>query len=94
MAPSSTPANVQALLPKLTDADADLRYMSLSDLHKVLNNGAPGFLIGDHMTCTKTVEGLLKSLVGAFRSIPFLISIGFGAQDSFSNVSNESTSNL
>lgn len=62
MAPSSTPANVQALLPKLNDADPDIRYMSLSDLHKVLINGAPSFLLSDYLACTKAVEGLLKTL--------------------------------
>ena len=62
MAPSSTPANVTALLPKLNDADADIRYMSLSDLNKTLVNGAPSFLLSDFIACTKAVEGLLKTL--------------------------------
>ena len=62
MAPSSTSSNVQALLPKLTDADADLRYMSLSDLHQLLLNGAPTFLLSDYLTCTKAVDGLLRTL--------------------------------
>ena len=62
MAPPSTAANVTALLPKLSDADPDIRYMSLSDLHKTLVNGAPSFLISDYVTCSKAVEGLLKTL--------------------------------
>ena len=62
MAPSSTAANVSALLPKLNDADSDIRYMSLSDLHKTLINGAPAFLVSDYTTCAKAVEGLLKTL--------------------------------
>ena len=62
MSPPSTASNVQALLPKLNDADPDIRYMSLSDLHKVLVAGAPAFLLSDYLTCTKAVEGLLKTL--------------------------------
>lgn len=57
-----TPANVIALLPKLNDADPDLRYMSLNDLYNVLDAGAPGFLLNDYHTCAKTVECLLKTL--------------------------------
>ena len=58
----STPSVVLTLLPKLHDADADLRYMSLNDLSNVLNNGAPGFLASDYMTCAKTIDSLLESL--------------------------------
>lgn len=57
-----TPANVVSLLPKLNDADADLRYMSLNDLYNVLNAGSPAFLSNDYHTCAKTVECLLKTL--------------------------------
>lgn len=57
-----TPASVMALLPKLTDADADLRYMSLNDLYSVLNNSTPTFLMNDFHTCAKTVECLIKTL--------------------------------
>ena len=59
---TSTPANVIALLPKLSDADSDIRYMSLNDLYKVLRNGAPNFLISDYHTCTKAADALLKTL--------------------------------
>ena len=62
MAPPSTATSVQALLPKLNDADPDIRYMSLSDLHKVLVGGTPAFLMSDYLACTKAVEGLLKTL--------------------------------
>ena len=57
-----TSASVLALLPKLTDADADLRYMSLNDLYSVLNNSTPNFLMNDFHTCAKVVECLLKTL--------------------------------
>lgn len=57
-----TPANVTSLLPKLNDADADLRYMSLNDLYNVLNAGSPAFLSGDYHTCAKTVDCLLRTL--------------------------------
>ena len=67
MAPAMTaqnisPASVTSLLPKLGDADADIRYMSLNDLDKTLRLGAPGFLHGDYHTCAKTLECLLKTL--------------------------------
>ena len=61
-AQTSTPANVIALLPKLSDADSDIRYMSLNDLYKVLQNGAPNFLISDYQACTRAAEGLFKTL--------------------------------
>lgn len=59
---ASTPGNVIALLPKLSDADSDIRYMSLNDLYKVLRNGAPNFLVSDYHTCIKAADGLLKTL--------------------------------
>lgn len=64
MAPAlnATPAQALALLPKLSDADADLRYMSLNDLCNVLNSGAPGFLTADYHTCAKIIDGVLLTL--------------------------------
>ena len=62
VAPNITPAAVMALLPKLSDADADIRYMSLNDLHNTLQSGAPGFLSNDYHTAAKTVDSLLITL--------------------------------
>ena len=64
MAPPSnvTPANVLALLPKLSDADADIRYMSLNDLDSILRSGGTGFLSNEYHTCARTVECLLRTL--------------------------------
>ena len=66
MAPSSTsnptPAMALALLPKLSDADADLRYMSLNDLYNLLNAGAPTFLHSDYHTSAKIVDGIIQTL--------------------------------
>ena len=59
---TSTPASVIALLPKLSDPDSDIRYMSLNDLYKILRNGAPNFLISDYPTCNRAADGLLKTL--------------------------------
>ncbi|KAL9612481.1 MAG: hypothetical protein Q9167_002912 [Letrouitia subvulpina] len=59
---SITPAAVVALLPKLTDADGDIRYMSLNDLHNTLKNGPPGFLANDYHTAAKTIDSLLATL--------------------------------
>jgi cullin-associated NEDD8-dissociated protein 1 len=57
-----TSQNVAALLHKLNDADPDLRYMSLEDLSKVLENGKPDFLHHDYNTAARTVDGVLKTL--------------------------------
>ena len=54
--------NVAALLPKLQDADSDIRFMTLNDLEKMLTNGSPTFLSHDYTTCAKVVEGLLHTL--------------------------------
>ena len=64
---TSIPANpssqvVAALLPKLTDADADFRFMSLNDLFTVLSNGHQGFLLQDYNTSARAVDGILKTL--------------------------------
>ena len=61
--PQNPTANsVAALLPKLNDADSDLRYMSLNDLYSILNAGSQNFLLGDYNTCARTIDGLLKTL--------------------------------
>ena len=66
MAPSvtqnHTPAQALALLPKLSDADADLRYMSLNDLYNTLNAGASTFLTNDYHTSAKIIDGVLLTL--------------------------------
>lgn len=60
--PNATPAGISALLPKLSDADADIRYMSLNDLDNILKTGSSGFLNNEYHICAKTVEYLLKTL--------------------------------
>ena len=63
MAPAiPTPAHALALLPKLSDADADLRYMSLNDLYNVLNAGAPNLLANDYHASAKIIDGVLTTL--------------------------------
>ena len=66
MAPSvpqnPTPVQALALLPKLSDADADLRYMSLNDLYSTLNAGASNFLSNDYHTSAKIIDGVLLTL--------------------------------
>ncbi|KAH8725818.1 armadillo-type protein [Phaeosphaeriaceae sp. PMI808] len=66
--PSSVPLNptahnVAQLLPKLYDDDPDFRFMALSDLHDILLVAHSGFLQHDEVTCAKTVDGLLHTLV-------------------------------
>lgn len=57
-----TPHQVASLLPKLQDADSDIRYMTLVDLNTMLVNGHIGFLSHDYTACAKIVEGLLCTL--------------------------------
>lgn len=57
-----TPHQVASLLPKLQDADSDIRYMTLVDLNTMLVNGHVGFLSHDYTACAKIVEGLLSTL--------------------------------
>ena len=57
-----TPQQCVALLPKLNDADADFRYMSLNDLYSLLNTGAQTFLSGDYHSCAKIIDGLIQTL--------------------------------
>jgi cullin-associated NEDD8-dissociated protein 1 len=67
MASSGVPANptshnVASILSKLNDPDPDIRYMTLNDLNKMMENGGPSFLLHDYTTCAKTVDGLLHTL--------------------------------
>lgn len=57
-----TPHHVSSLLPKLQDADPDIRYMSLNDLSQILTVGHPNFLQNDYSTCARVVDGLLRTL--------------------------------
>ncbi|KAF4551178.1 TIP20-like protein [Elsinoe fawcettii] len=57
-----TSAHVQALIPKFTNSDPDIRYMSLNDLHSILQAGHPTFLTHDYSTCARVVEGFLSTL--------------------------------
>jgi len=64
---SSVPANptsnhVAAILPKLQNADPDIRYMSLNDLSQMLIVGQPNFLLHDYTTCARVIDGLLHTL--------------------------------
>ncbi len=58
----STPAQCLQLLPKLSDADADLRYMSLNDLYNTLDAGSQNFLSSDYHTSAKIIDGVLQTL--------------------------------
>ena len=61
-ASTSTPAQAMALVPKLSDDDSDIRYMSLNDLYNCLDAGAPTFLNGDYHTSAKIIDGIIKTL--------------------------------
>lgn len=66
MAPAATQsvvsAQILALLPKLSDADSDLRYMSLNDLYTCLDAGSSTFLSTDYHTSAKIIDGVLLTL--------------------------------
>lgn len=55
-------ANISALLPKLQDADADFRFMSLNDLYNILTTASPAILQHDYNTAARTVDGVLQTL--------------------------------
>lgn len=57
-----TAHNLASILPKLSDADPDIRFMTLADMRKMLETGHPQFLMHDYTICAKVVEGLLLTL--------------------------------
>lgn len=57
-----TPHTIAQLLPKLHDADSDLRYMALNDLHHILQTGSPSLLMYENNLCARTIDGLLNTL--------------------------------
>jgi hypothetical protein len=57
-----TQQSILSHLAKLDDPDADLRYMSLSDLFTILSSPSSSFLASDNRSSTKLAEGLLKAL--------------------------------
>jgi hypothetical protein len=57
-----TSQTVAQQLPKLTDVDPDYRFMALTDLLQVLNNGKQDFLHNDYNTAARAVDGILKTL--------------------------------
>lgn len=54
--------NLHSLLPKLSDPDPDMRYMSLNDLLGILNSSNSSYLSHDKSSTTQLAEGLLKAL--------------------------------
>lgn len=54
--------SLTSLLPKFTDPDPDIRYMSLNDLHITLESSNPSFLSQESHLISKLAEGLLRAL--------------------------------
>ncbi|KAI1951384.1 hypothetical protein LOZ12_002517 [Ophidiomyces ophidiicola] len=54
--------SLSSLLPKFSDPDPDIRYMSLNDLHDILVNPNSSFLPQEQHYISKVSEGLLKAL--------------------------------
>ncbi len=57
----ATSSSLVALLPKLQDADADFRFMSLNDLSTALS-GSPTVLNQDLEAAAMIVDGVVKTL--------------------------------
>ena len=53
---------INSLLPKVSDPDADIRYMSLLDVFGALDNSNTQCLENDRNTSTKLTDSLLKAL--------------------------------
>ena len=57
-----TASNIVSLLPKFTDDDSDLRYMSLNDLYIILTIASNTLFTSDQNTCARVIDALLKLL--------------------------------
>ncbi|KAJ6024168.1 hypothetical protein N7540_004965 [Penicillium herquei] len=57
-----TAQTISTLLNKLTDPDADLRYMSLNDLYGILNSTQSSFIANDRRLAQGLADGLFKAL--------------------------------
>ncbi|KAK7747208.1 hypothetical protein SLS62_009150 [Diatrype stigma] len=57
-----SPAVINQLLSKLTDADPDFRFMSLNDLNQILANPKSDFLRTDFNTASRITDAVIKSL--------------------------------
>lgn len=53
---------IAALQPKLSDLDADIRFMGLNDLANILSSPGADYLKGENHTAARLVDALLKAL--------------------------------
>ena len=54
--------SLHSLLEKFSDPDPDIRYMSLNDLHALLQKQQAAYLSQDPLMGGRVAEGLLKAL--------------------------------
>lgn len=54
--------DILILLPKVSDHDSDIRFMSLADLCNILKNAAPTLLLNEYSTAAKIMDSILKAL--------------------------------
>ena len=59
---NSAVADMTALFNKFDDPDPDIRYMTLTDLSKLLSSGSPSYLMRDQSTCSRVIDHLIKLL--------------------------------
>lgn len=57
-----SPAAINQLLSKLTDADPDFRFMSLNDLNQILTSQKSDFLRTDYNTASRIADAVIRSL--------------------------------
>lgn len=57
-----TPQTISQLLPKISDADPDFRFMALNDLLTAFTNAKPDFLNHDYNTAARTVDQVVRAL--------------------------------
>ena len=53
---------INALLPKLNDPDADFRFMALNDLFEVLSSNSATFMTSDQHLSQKVSDGIVQAL--------------------------------
>jgi cullin-associated NEDD8-dissociated protein 1 len=55
-------AKINELFPKLTDPDADFRFMALNDLYEVLSTSQPTLLTSDAHLSQRISDGVVHAL--------------------------------
>jgi hypothetical protein len=57
-----SPSDLVPLIPKLSDGDSDIRFMTLVDLKKILDSAPPTFVTRELAATSAVIDGLMKVL--------------------------------